>query len=266
MKRFGCFLTVVLLLTGCKSTSDKGAKASDLPESVQVLYKDIARYPDSMALRVWLVDQLDSLGAYAPAIAQTDSMLQRDSTNFGIWFRRAQLLEHARDTAAAIAAYTGAVKLYPSPDAQLSLASLLAEQKQFRAVELCDAVESLRLSREYLAHCSFIKGVYYARTGDLVKAFASFDRCIGNNYQYIEAYMEKAFLYYDTEQLPKALSVLEQAQEVRPTDPDVAYWLGKCQEKQGNREQAIMHYSRARTLDPQLKEAESALERLGAGH
>lgn len=255
-----------MLLFACTETEKKtNQPESSIPAFAQKLYDAVAKYPDSTALRIQLVNALDSVGALGLALAQMDSLIVRDSLNFGIWFHKAQLSEKANDTIGALRSYDKAARIYPSPDALLSMANLYAEKKDVKAVLLCDDVERLKLGREYLAHCSFIKGVYYARTGDFVKALASLDRCIGNDYQYMEAYMEKGFLYYDTQQADKAIAVFNQAIEIRPTYADAFYWLGKTYEQKGNKEQALKEFQRSLVLDPSIKEAKDALKRLGAG-
>jgi len=256
---------LLILLTACQQKGRKPEqKAAEIPAEAQNLYKAVNLYPDSISLRVQLVNALDSAGALPLALAQMDSLIKRDSANFGIWFHKAQLSEKAMDTSMALQSYRMAVRIYPSPDALLAMANLLAEKKNEQAVVICDEVESMRLGREYLAHTSFIKGVYFARTGDIVKAMASFDRCMGNDYQYMEAYMEKGFLYYDTKQTDKAISIFEKALEIRPTYADASYWLAKCFETKGEKEKAITEYQKALVLDPSIKEATEALKRLGA--
>jgi tetratricopeptide (TPR) repeat protein len=265
MKQY--FVPVFLLfLFACKQNEKKTDQQEiSIPVIAQKLYDEVAQYPDSTALRIQLVNTLDSVGAIRLALAQMDSLIVRDSLNFGIWFHKAQLSEKAGDTLLALHSYDKAARIYPSPDALLSMANLYAEKKDTRAVILCDQVEQLRLGREYLAHCSFIKGVYYARTGELVKALTSFDRCIANDYQYMEAYMEKGFIFYDTQQADKAIAVFNQAIEIRPTYADAFYWLGKTYEQKGDKDNSIKEYQRSLVLDPSIKEAKDALERLGAG-
>lgn len=256
-------LLVLSLVIACKQGNKEESKELEIPPMAQALYDAVGLYPDSTALRVKLVNALDSAGAMKLALAQMDSLIKRDSANFGIWFHKAQLSEKAADTVMALNAYQKAARIYPSPDALLSMANIYAERKDDRAIQLSDEVEALRLGREYLAHCSFIKGVYYARSGDLVKAFASFDRCIGNDYQYMEAYMEKGFLYFDHQQIDKATTVFESALEIRPTYADASYWLAKCFEQKGEKENAIAQYQKALVLDPNIEEAKTALKRLG---
>jgi len=255
-----------LFLFACKQKEEKADHQEvSIPVIAQKLYDEVVKYPDSTALRIQLVNALDSVGASGLALAQMDSLIVRDSLNFGIWFHKAQLSEKAGDTVVALRSYDRAARIYPSPDALLSMANLYAEKKDTKAIILCDQVEQLRLGRDYLAHCSFIKGVYYARTGELVKALASFDRCIANDYQYMEAYMEKGFVYYDTKQPDKAIAVFNQVIEIRPTYADAFYWLGKTYEQNGDKDNAIREYQRSLVIDPSIKEAKDALQRLGAG-
>lgn len=258
-------IIVLCLLAACQQQEKKAAtKDIEIPAQARNLYKAVDQYPDSISLRVQLVNALDSAGALPLALAQMDSLIKRDSANFGIWYHKAQLSEKAMDTAMALHSYQVAARIYPAPDALLGMANLLAEKKNVQALQICDKVESLRLGREYLAHTSFIKGVYFARTGDIVKAMASFDRCIGNDYQYMEAYMEKGFLFYDTKQPDKAISIFEKALEIRPTYADASYWLAKCLETKGEKEKAILQYQKTLVLDPSIQEAKEALKRLGA--
>ncbi|MCW3087830.1 MAG: tetratricopeptide repeat protein, partial [Sediminibacterium sp.] len=208
-------------------------------------------------------DALDSLGAPKQALGQMDSLLVRDSLNYGLWYRKALLQEHAADTAGALKSYQYAIRVYPAPDALLGAANLLAEQKDSRSLLLCRQVEQLRLGREYTAHCSFISGVYYARTGDRTKAIESFNTCINNDMNYTEAYMEKGFLFYENKQFKEATQVFLTLTRVRNTYADGYYWLAKCYEAQANSTDAIANYRTALTLDPKLLEASAALQRLG---
>ena len=257
-------LILFVLMIACRQEQKETVqKDSEIPAAASMLFKAVNQYPDSISLRIQLVNMLDSAGALPLALAQMDSLLIRDSTNFGIWFHKAQLSEQAMDTATALACYQAATRIYPSPDALLSMANLLAEKRNEQAVVICDEVASMRLGREYLAHTSFIKGVYYARTGDVPKAMVAFDQCIGNDYQYMEAYMEKGFLFFDAKQTDKAAVVFEKALEIRPTYADASYWLSKCLETKGEKQKAIVQYQKALIIDPNIKEAREALKRLG---
>ena len=258
----------VLLLTACNSLPKNKVPDTltkeEMPAPVQQLFKKINANPDSTGLRLQLVNALDSLGAYGQALGQMDSLIKKDSLNYGLWYRKALLQETTKDTTGALRSYRYAIRIYPSPDAQLAAANLLAERKDSTALLLCRQVASFRMGREYTAHCHFITGVYYARTGNKQKAMDAFNNSIANDLNYTEAYIEKGFLYYDGKQFKEALQVYQTLVTVKNTYADGYYWLAKSEEALNNKAEAINNYQKSLTLDPSLKEAATALQRLGA--
>ncbi len=267
MKRWSIGL-LLILFTACKNepknTVPEALKKDEMPAPVQQLFSKLAQHPDSAGLRLRLVDALDSLGAFKQAMLQMDSLIHKDSLNYGFWYRKARLQEDAHDTAGALKSYKYAIRVYPSPDAMLSAANLLAEKKDSTALIICKQVEMFRMGREYTAHCSFIRGVYYARKGNKQKALDAFNTCIANDYNYLEAYMEKGFIFYDDKKIKEALAVFQTLVTVKNTYADGYYWLAKCNEALNKKAEAIDNYQRSLTLDPNLKEAATALSRLGA--
>jgi len=231
---------------------------------INSLKQQVQKNPDSAGLRMQLVNVLDSLGMYKDAIAQTDSLIKRDSLNNGLWFTKALLLESNKDTAEAIKSYERALRIYPSVEAQLNLANLLAETKNARSLLICRNVSQMGLGRETDASCNFISGVYYARSGNNQQALNLFDKAISNNYTLMEAYMEKGFIYYESKDYTNALKVFETAITVNKMYPDAWYWKAKCYEAMGNKEEALVNYKRSLGLDKNLKEAAEAVRRLSS--
>lgn len=266
--KYGIYLLAAIVLFACKNPKEKKAPDSlqpaEMPVAVQQLLKNVDQHPDSTGLRLKLVDALDSLGAYGKALGQMDSLIRKDSLNYGLWYRRAMLQESAHDTSGALRSYRYAIRIYPSPDAMLGAANLLAEKKDSTALLICKQINDFRLGREYTAHCSFITGVYYARKGDKTRALDAFNNCIANDFTYAEAYMEKGFIYYDQQKKEEALKIFSTLATVRNTYPDAYYWIAKCKEAMNQPQEAISNYQKALLLDPKLTEAENALKRLGA--
>lgn len=254
----------MLFILACKNKSqstDSNSQAS-LPAEIQAQYQLIQQYPDSVALQLKLVNALDSFGNSKLAIAQMDTLIKLDSLNFGFWFKKAQLLETAKDTTLALQAYQYAINLFASPDAMLHAANLLAEKKDSLAITISNTVLSQRQGRDYASHAFFIKGIYYARKKDTSNAFIALDNCIKNDYGYAEAYMEKGFIYFDSHQISKAILQFETLANLKPTYADAQYWLGKCLEAIGQKENAVKRYRQALILDPHIQEATTAIERL----
>lgn len=258
----------VLLLAACKNDLKEKVPGTlpkeNIPAPVQNLLTNVEQYPDSMGLRMKLVDALDSLGAYQQALGQLDSLIRKDSLNYGLWYRKALLQENAKDTTGALRSYRYAIRIYPSPDAMLAAANLLAEKKDTTALRICQELMASGMGREYVAHCHFITGVYYARTGNQAKAIESFNSCIRNDLNYMEAYMEKGFLYFDNKQTREALQVFQTVVTLKNTYADGYYWIAKCKEILKQPAEAIDNYRKSLTLDPTLTEAAAALSRLGA--
>jgi len=172
------------------------------------------------------------------------------------------LQEDNKDTAGAISSYERALNIYPSVEAQLSLANLLAESRNAKALMICRNVSGMGLGRETNADCNFIAGIFFARTGDNKKAFQLFDKAINDNYTLMEAYMEKGFIYYESKNYQQALQIFETAITVNKTYADAYYWKAKCLEALGNKSEALVNYKRSIGLDKQLKEAAEAIKRL----
>lgn len=266
MKKY-IFLSFLCLFffEGCKNDAAISKDEKKIKEQTILLNKlqqQIAENIDSIGLRLKLIDALDSLNNYKEAAAQLDTLIKKDSLNYGLWFRKGKLLESAKDTLHAILSYSKAINIYPSPDGQLQLANLLAESKNENALVLCQRVQELRMGNVYSSHCNFIAGIYFARIGKKQKALQLFDACINDNFGYIEAYLEKGFIYFDDKKFTEALKIFKMASNVNNTYADVYYWQAKCFEALHSNEEAIKNYKTALLLDEDLKEATEALKRL----
>ncbi len=268
MKKYFLFTALLIFLIACHDTDKKNNQSYDkslYPKNVIDLYQQIKQKPDSIGLRLLLVDALDSLNnpfAIREALLQMDSLTKKDSLNYGLWYRKAKLNENAKDTNAAIVCYNKAIHVYPSPDALLSLANLFAETKNKKALELCNQVDELKMGRAYNAHTNFIQGVYYARTGNKNAATQFFDACINNDYTYMVAYLEKGFILFDDKKYTEALKVFETASQVNNVYADAYYWQAKCNEALNDKKNALINYNNALALDKNLKEAADAIDRL----
>lgn len=254
------FLLVIVLFSCTDSTQKKDT--NQYPQYINELISLTKKYPDSLSLKVSLVNALDSLGFYKEAIQQVDSLITTDSLNFGFWNAKAHLQENAKDTFAAIISYKRALRIYAAPDVMLTLANLYAETKNDTALLLCKEVNNLSADRKYTADCKFIEGIYFARIGNTQKAIELFDECINNRYTYIVAYLEKGFIYYDAKQYKEALDIFTLAATVSNAYADAYYWQAKCYEAMNNKKDALTNYEKALVLDKNLVEAKQGMERV----
>lgn len=262
--KYSWLLLGLLFWGSCKNKDNqsKGKHQETLSPQVKQLVNAVGQHPDSVGLRLQLVDALDSMGNLSLAMVQMDSLIKKDSGNFGLWFKLGSLKERAGDTSNAIGAYSVAAKIYPTPDVLLTLGNLFAETKDSRVFKTVAQVAEMRLGRTYQSHCDFITGVYFARVGNTLSAIKQFNACINNNYGYLEAYMEKGFIYFDAKNFAEAQQVFQTVVTIRNNYADGYYWLGKTAEAQQQKAEAITQYERSIALDPNLKEAIAAISRL----
>lgn len=265
--RFILFFAFIVGTFACNNTKDKvntNNKASEYPVFVQDLLEAIERFPDSTELRVQLIDTMDSLHLTKEAIQQIDSLIEKDPGNYGNWFRKGEIAIHNNDTALAIKSYSSAADIYNSPDVLLTLANLYAAQKNELALRLCTDVIAQKPDRTYIAHGYYITGLYYENTGNTKAAIENFNRCIQQNYYYLEAYLEIGWIYFDQQKYSLAKEIFETATAVKPTDARGHYWTAKCLEKLGQPDKAINAYQLAFNLDNSLSEASAAISRIKA--
>lgn len=165
------------------------------------------------------------------------------------------------DTSALLQSLETSFSQHPDVNTGLQLANLYAETRNAKAVNLCDALLTKDTARE-LTDAVFIKGIYYANVNDTAAAMRLFDECINRDWRFIEAYIEKGILQYNRKDFTSALKTFELAVKVANTYPDTYYWLAKCQEAIGQKEEALANYFRALALDKDFKEAKEGMERL----
>jgi tetratricopeptide (TPR) repeat protein len=258
-------LLIIVFVLGCSySSHDQNDQAST---NVEVDYylriqNALKEYPDSVELNQQLIDYLDSTKNYEEAILQINSLIQKDSLNQGLWYQKAQLTLKTRDTANAKKCFRIANNIYPNVASMLSLANLLAEQKDKEGLIVCDNIQQMFPGNDYKADIYFIKGVYFSRIANNTKAILYLDSCINTNYRYTEALMEKGFLLYDNHSNSTALAIFDAVTELDPMYADGYFWKAKCLEKNKQSEKAILQYEKAYSLDPELNEAKQALKRL----
>ena len=246
------------------AAEDNNKNENTLPPEILALQQQVAQHPDSVGARLRLAIELDSIDQYAPALKQMDTLIKKDSSNYGLWYTRGQIEEDAKDTANAITSYSKAIQVYASPDAMLSLANIYAEQKNPRSLLICNQVRQLGLGRDYDASSNFIAGVFNARTGQQQLALNLFDKCIQDDYTYMEAYIEKGLIYFDAKQYRQALDVFSLAAKVNRLYPDAYYWMGRCYEMMNVKDSAVDNFKQSLALDKDAPETKQALKRLGA--
>lgn len=253
-------LLVFAMINSCRD-KDESTVAKSSVTTEKSLSDAVSRYPDSLPLRVKLIQLYSDSNNYKMAIKITDDGIARDTANPELWDIRASVLYQNEDTLGAIKAFEKAISIIPLPDYLISLGSLYAQTKNDKALLVADelfADRNAKAQKEAL----FIKGLYYSYLGSKQQSIGYFDKCINMDYTYMFAYREKAICLYDLGKYNDAIMVLNKAVTIQNSFDEGYYWLGKCYEKLNRPNDAIDNYKMALLYDKDFIEARDALNHL----
>jgi tetratricopeptide (TPR) repeat protein len=230
-------------------------------EAVKLLQDCMKKFPGNRSFPGLLGDIYVQSGRVKEGLVLYDNQLEKDSLNFEAWYEKGLLLEKARDTASAIGALKKAWTLQPINTYALELAHMYAETGNDTAVQLCDEVLAKDPNGELLDPF-FIKGIYYSNSTQYKKAIEQFDSCIHRDWKFTDAYIEKGIILYKQKSYEEAMRIFKMTIAVSNTDPDGYFWIARCYEAQGKKEEAILYYQEAVALDKNFTEAAEGIKRL----
>lgn len=147
----------------------------------------------------------------------------------------------------------------PEVESQLGflLAAIKSEQALLIATRMTHSEKALDAAKGH-----YIKGLFYANTGNDREAIKSFDSSIITNFTFTDAYIEKAISLYHSREINKAIDALSKAMDLDSKNPDVYYWLGLCLEEKKENEKAAAYYQETLRLAPDHEGAISSLNNL----
>lgn len=261
MKRYTliCFLLVAVSCDSGKKEDDSGIMSSSKEKELK---DDVEKFPDSSILRENLIQYYRENANYDRAIAEADKAIVLDSLNPRYFDIKAILHFEDGDTLSSISAFENAARLQPDPVFLISLGTLYAQTKNPMALQVADDLVKLapkKTEKESL----FIKGLYYASINDKKQALSFFEKALAVDFNFMEAYREKALALYDLNRFNESLAVLDRAITIKNNFEEGYFYRGKVLEKLNRNEEAIESYQRALLFDPGYIEAKDALSRLG---
>jgi tetratricopeptide (TPR) repeat protein len=230
-------------------------------DAVELLKKCILQYPSSTEFLRRLGEAYTQNGDAAAALGLYDDLLKKDSSNFEALYEKGILYTKIKDTIAAIAVLEKAYRLQPVLQNGLALANLYAETKNAKVIALCDDLQQRDTARDF-SDPVFLKGVYYSNIKEYPRAIALFDEAINRDWRFIEPYIEKGIIFFEQKNYDEALKTFQFATNISYTNADNYYWMGRCYEAIGKKEEATDYYYKALTFDKNFTEAREAINRL----
>ena len=233
------------------------------PDSaILFLKQSLTDLPNSFLLQFTLARSYDAQGRTDEALKLCNEILQKNPEQVDVIKMKAALLSKKGNIAEAISILEKAYQLTPYDiDLNYDLAYKYAENKNAKVIILCDSlirIDTLNLHAEPY----YYKGIYFSNINNKEKALALFDDAIKHDYNYLNAYIEKARVLYDQKKFGDALKAAQLANTISPKFPDAYFWVAKCQEAMGQKEEATINYQRAYGLDNSFTEAKEAADKL----
>ncbi|MEO5998974.1 MAG: tetratricopeptide repeat protein [Chitinophagaceae bacterium] len=230
-------------------------------QAIDLLKECIKKFPGNNEFPRRLSEAYLQSGKSQEALIQFNQLIKIDSNNFEPWFEKGSLLAQLKDTTQAIRCLEKAYALQPLQLIGVSLANLYAETKNKKALDICNELIVKDTAKE-LTDAFFIKGIYFANINQFEQALEQFETCINRDWKFTEAYIEKGIILYKDQNIDEALKTFELASRVSNTYPDAYYWMGRCYENIGKKQEARENYMRALSLDKNFEEAKQALRKL----
>ncbi len=233
------------------------------PDSaVEFLNDALKEFPQSILLHLSLARAYEAQNKITDALNVCDKILQINPQQLDALMLKADLLDRQNNTTAAIATLEQAYAVNPAiEELDYNLAYKYASTKNPKTLAFCDTLLKKDSLNEH-AEPLYFKGVYYENIGDKNKALNFLNQAIVRDYTFLDAYMNKGKILYDQKKYNDAIKVYRLALNVQSTYADAYFWMGKCEEALGQKDQAQLNYERAYGLDKTLTEAKEAADRI----
>jgi tetratricopeptide (TPR) repeat protein len=230
-------------------------------QAIRLLQDCQQKFPSNPSFPSLLGELYQQAGRLPEALSLYDTILDKDASNFEIWYEKGLLLEKGKDTPQAIQALAKAYDLQSVNTYGLELAHLYAESRDATALTICDDILRKDSTHELLDPL-FIKGIYYSNMTQYKKAIVQFDSCIRRDWKFTDAYLEKGIALYQQNAYDTALNTFLMTIRVSNTYPDGYYWAGRCYEALQQTDKALSYYHQALGLDKDFTEAAERIKRL----
>lgn len=231
-------------------------------DAISFLKEALKEYPASILLQLSLARAYDRQNKTDEALAVCAAILQQEPGQVNALLLQADLYEKKGDTAGTITALEKAHAVAPlNREIGYKLAYQYAETKNTKVIALADSLiakDSLKLYAEPY----YVKGVYYSNVNNEAMAIRFFDEAIKHDYNNLNAYIEKGKILLKQKKTAAAFRTFQLANTISPAFADAWYWMAKCEELAGRKEEARLNYQKAYELDKTFTEAKEAAEHI----
>ncbi len=234
----------------------------NLDSAITFLQQALIILPQSVALQVSLAKQFHNHKENDKALTLCRQIVSKYPNQIDALELEAQILVEQNKQNEAIIILEKAYSYAPFDiDLCNNLAFIYAQNKNPKALVLADSLLNMDSAKTH-AEPYYFKALYYENTGSLTTAKQYLNLAIQHDYYFLDAYMEKGQILYNQKNYDGALKTFSLAATVSPTFADAYYWMGRCQQATNHYAEAKQNYLQAYGLDPSLKDAKEAADKL----
>ncbi|MFM7672537.1 MAG: tetratricopeptide repeat protein [Bacteroidota bacterium] len=231
-------------------------------EQLAFLQKAVTIVPGNLAIEYALADAHWQNGSIDSALRYTTRWYATGIREVDPILLHASLLYQKGKTNEATEILSLLLKDHPDDQQILrQLTAWYAEMGNPLTVTYCNALRATdTLGNDPTPY--YYLGIYYTTLKQSAEAIRQFDQAIVTDYNFVEAYIEKAVLLYEMKNYKESVGLLDKALAVAPDYASVYYWTAKCQQALGDKESARSNYLKAYGLDKSFQEAKQAADEL----
>jgi tetratricopeptide (TPR) repeat protein len=207
--------------------------------AIVFLEQALRKLPESLALQIGLARGYQQKGSTEKALSILDKVLEQYPGQLDALSMKSEIYDQLDRKGESIQYLERAWSLIPSdPELAHDLAYAYAVNKDPKALNLTDSLirnKAPELEKAYYSRAVYFTGIANTTEGEIL---------------------------YNLKRYDDAQRTFELALKVAPANALFFFWLGKCQEARGYKDEAKANYQRAYGLDRNLTEAREAASKL----
>ena len=217
---------------------------------------------DSITVQIAKAREYQEKGQYTQALSIADAMIQKYPGQLDALGIKADILKEQGKNSEALKLLEEAYALQPrDKETAYNLAFEYADAKSAKALALADTLIKYDKTAT-VARAWYVKATYHNNIGNQNEALRYYDSSNIADYNFLDAYFDKGRILFSQKKFDAALKTFAIGQKFSPSTADFYFWVAKCQEALGNKNDAKANYERAFALNPSLTEAKTAAEKL----
>lgn len=232
----------------------------DSRKAIDLLNGFYTTHPDDRQAFVELAEVLLTTKQYGTIHKAADEALQRNPYKSNAWFYKGMAYAFEGDTNKAVASLQSCLEISPEDfDAHYEVGVLLTNRSPRTALSYFN--NAIRIDSTDL-EAQYAKGVtlqYLERFNDAMEVYRHIVRV---DRQFERAHYNMGFIWFETDTLDKAYRAFDRAVGVNPDYADAWYMRGLMSENLGNGREALADYTQTLKLDRSHRLAADGIDRL----